>query len=330
MRTTRRRRRIRRPPPAAAGAGELSAIAHDLNNVISVMLIYSELIERAVKGRSMDEYLGQIRAAAEHGAELTSRLRQAARQPAEEPTVATESAPPRLDEDLLMRAIQRYVGRQATPGSIGVVVVDDHQMFAEGLTRLLDVEDDIEVLGSGATGREAVALVERLRPRVLLLDFDMPGGNGVVTATEIKARWPETMIVMISGSTDDSLLLRAIDAGCSGYLTKDRAASDVASAVRTVAAGEALLSPAAMARLLPRLPKSNRGMGADLTERQLDVLAMLARGATNKTVAVAFSCSTEAARDEINGVIASLGAHSTLEAVATAIREGVIEYNSPF
>ncbi len=138
--------------PAAADAGELSAIAHDLNNVISVMLIYSELIERAVKGRSMDEYLGQIRAAAEHGAELTSRLRQAARQPAHDPSVATESAPPRLDEDLLMRAIQRYVGRQATPGSIGVVVVDDHRMFAEGLTRLLDVEDDIEVLGSGATG----------------------------------------------------------------------------------------------------------------------------------------------------------------------------------
>ncbi len=323
--------RAARPP--TTGTLELSAIAHDLNNVISVMLIYSELIERAVKGRSMDEYLGQIRAAAEHGAELTGQLRQVAHQTVRAPGVATgaaESTSPRLDEDLLMQAISRYLGRQATPGSIGVVVVDDHRLFAEGLTRLLDVEDDIDVLGSGATGREAVALVERLQPRVLLLDFDMPEGNGVVTATEIKARWPETMIVMISGSTDDSLLLRAIDAGCSGYLTKDRAASDVASAVRTVAAGEALLSPAAMARLLPRLPKSNRGMGSDLTKRQLDVLAMLARGATNKTVAIAFSCSPETARDEVNGVIAALGAHSTLEAVATAIREGVIEYNSPF
>ncbi len=316
------------PPPAEPV--EISAIAHDLNNVISVMLIYSELIERAVKGRSMDEYLGQIRAAAEHGAKLTAQLRQAAQQPASDPSAAAELTSPRLDEDLLMQAIQRYLGRQASPGSIGVVVVDDHRLFVDGLTRLLDVEDDIEVLGSGATGREALALVERLRPRVLLLDFDMPEGNGVVTATEIKARWPQTMIVMISGSTDDSLLLRAIDAGCSGYLTKDRAASDVASAVRTVAAGEALLSPAAMARLLPRLPKSNRGMGSALTERQREVLAMLARGATNKTVAVAFSCSPEAARDEINDVITTLGAHSTLEAVATAIREGVIEYNSPF
>ncbi len=319
--------------PPAAETVELSAIAHDLNNIISVMLIYSELIERAVKGRSMDEYLAQIRAAAEHGAELTGRLRQVAHQPAKDPTVASvaaEPTSPRLDEDVLYRAIHRYLGRDPSAGSVGVVVVDDHRLFAEGLTRLLDVEDDIEVLGTGATGREAVTLVERLRPRVLLLDFDMPEGNGVVTATEIKARWPETMIVMISGSTDDSLLLRAIDAGCSGYLTKDRAASDVASAVRTVAAGEALLSPAAMARLLPRLPKSNRGMGSDLTDRQLEVLAMLARGATNKTVALAFSCSPEAARDEINGVISTLGAHSTLEAVATAIREGVIEYNSPF
>ncbi|MFL6165906.1 MAG: response regulator [Ornithinibacter sp.] len=211
-----------------------------------------------------------------------------------------------------------------------MVGVDHHRLFVEGLTRLLDVEDDIEVLGSGATGREAVGLVERLRPRVLLLDFDMPEGNGVVTATEIKARWPQTMIVMISGSTDDGLLLRAIDAGCSGYLTKDRAASDVASAVRRVAAGEALLSPAAMARLLPRLPKSDRGKGSDLTERQLQVLGMLARGGTNKSVAIALSCSPEVAREEIDGVISTLGAHSTLEAVATAIREGVIEYNSPF
>ena len=235
---------------------EISVIAHDLNNVISVMLIYSELIERAVKGRSMDEYLSEIRTAAEHGAELTALLRQAARRPTPAPTAVPESAPARLDEDLLLQAVQRYLGQPSGPEPIGVVVVDDHQMFAEGLVRLLDVEDDIDVRGSGSSAREAVDLVERLRPRVLLLDFDMPGGNGVVAAREIKARWPQTMIVMISGSTDDSLLLRAIDAGCSGYLTKDRAASEVASAVRTVAAGEALLSPAAMERLLPRLEKS--------------------------------------------------------------------------
>jgi DNA-binding NarL/FixJ family response regulator len=203
-------------------------------------------------------------------------------------------------------------------------------MFAEGLARLLGFEDDIEVLGFGATGREAVALVERLRPRVLLLDFDMPDGNGILAAEEVKGRWPDTMIVMISGSTDDGLILRAIDAGCSGYLTKDRAASEVASAVRTVAAGEALISPAQMARLLPQLPRSHRGVGSDLTAHERKVLALMARGATNTSIAAQLSTSIDVARDDVARILAKLGAHSTLEAVATAIREGVIEYNSPF
>ena len=159
-----------------------------------------------------------------------------------------------------------------------MVVVDDHRMFAEGLARLLALEGDIEVLGVGGNGREAVTLVEQLRPRVLLLDFDMPEGNGVVAAREVKASRPETMIVMISGSTDDRLILRAVEAGCSGYLTKDRAASEVAYAVRTVAAGEALhvagpdgQAPAPAGEVL-------HGMGSDLTERERDVLALLARG----------------------------------------------------
>jgi PAS domain S-box-containing protein len=308
----------------------ISGIAHDLNNVISVMLIYSELIERAVQGRNMDEYLGEIRAAADHGAELTGQLRALARQTTPAPGAPAAATPARIDEDLLLRAIRHKAAGDAATGAISVVVVDDHRMFAEGLSRLLGFEDDIEVMGVGATGREAVALVERLRPRVLLLDFDMPDGNGVVAAAEIKARWPATMIVMISGSSDDGLILRAIDAGCSGYLTKDRAASEVASAVRTVAAGEALMSPTQMARLLPRLPKSNRGVGSDLTEHEHTVLTLLARGATNATIAARLNSSVEVARDDVHGILTKLGAHSALEAVATAIREGVIEYNSPF
>jgi DNA-binding NarL/FixJ family response regulator len=319
---------VEQQPSRATDVAGLSTIAHDLNNVISVMLIYSELIERAVHGRSMDEYLGEIRAAADHGAELTGQLRSLARQSAPEP--AAESARPRRDEDRLMRAIRRHAKRKETLDPVRVVVVDDHRMFAEGLARLLGFEDDIEVLGFGATGREAVALVERLRPRVLLLDFDMPDGNGILAAEEVKGRWPDTMIVMISGSTDDGLILRAIDAGCSGYLTKDRAASEVASAVRTVAAGEALISPAQMARLLPQLPRSHRGVGSDLTAHERKVLALMARGATNTSIAAQLSTSIDVARDDVARILAKLGAHSTLEAVATAIREGVIEYNSPF
>ena len=138
------------------------------------------------------------------------------------------------------------------------------------------------------------------------------------------------MIVMVSGSNDERLLLRAIEAGCSGYLTKDRAATEVASAVRTVAAGEALISPAQMARLLPRLSRSRLGRGADLTARELDVLALLSRGATNQAIATELSLPVDTVRDDVELVLSKLGAHSKLEAVATAIREELIDYNSPF
>ena len=241
-----------------------------------------------------------------------------------------DDVPARQDEDLLLRAIAMLTTPEAEHETVGVVVVDDHVMFAEGLALLLGSEDDIEVLGVGATGREAVKLVDRLRPRVLLLDFDMPGGNGVLAASEVKAKWPGTMILMVSGSSDERLLLRAIEAGCSGYLTKDRAAAEVASAVRTVAAGEALISPAQMARLLPRLSRSNLGRGSDLTARELDVLALLSRGATNQAIAAEISLPVDTVRDDVEQIFTKLGAHSKLEAVATAIREELIDYNSPF
>ncbi|HYN67294.1 MAG TPA: response regulator, partial [Ornithinibacter sp.] len=324
------------PPSTVATELDLADVAHGLNNVLSVMLIYSELIERAVKDRSMDDYLGEIRAAADRGAALTGQIRNLAQRTAGRPSAsetaaaaATATAHPRVDEELL-QAIRRHAAPEPRPDPVGVVVVDDHRMFAEGLARLLALEGDIEVLGVGGNGHEAVALVERLRPRVLLLDFDMPEGNGVVAAREVKASRPETMIVMISGSTDDRLILRAVEAGCSGYLTKDRAAAEVAYAVRAVAAGEALMSPAQMARLLPRLEKSFRGMGSDLTERERDVLELLARGATNPAIAAELGVDVDTVHDDVEGVLGKLGAHSKLEAVATAIREGVIEYNSPF
>lgn len=322
---------VPRVNPTVHDLGALaSSVAHDLNNSLSVIMIYSDLIERAREHRPIDRDLAQIRAAAERGTELTGQLAELARRSREDPVVVPDEAPARQDENLLLRAIAMLTTPEAEHETIGVVVVDDHVMFAEGLALLLGSEDDIEVLGVGATGREAVGLVDRLRPRVLLLDFDMPGGNGVLAASEVKAKWPDTMIVMVSGSSDERLLLRAIEAGCSGYLTKDRAAAEVASAVRAVAAGEALISPAQMARLLPRLSRSNLGRGSDLTARELDVLALLSRGATNQAIAAEISLPVDTVRDDVEQIFTKLGAHSKLEAVATAIREELIDYNSPF
>jgi DNA-binding NarL/FixJ family response regulator len=209
---------------------------------------------------------------------------------------------------------------------VGVVIVDDHRMFAESLARLLADEEGIEVHAVGASGAEALRLAERFEPRVLLVDYHMPDGDGVSVAVAVKERWPTTMVVMLTGDSDDNVLISAIEAGCSGFLTKDRASSEVADAVRVAAAGEALVSPAQLARLLPKLSRTYRPAGADLTERELEVLALLASGATNKVIAGDLVLSVNTIRNYVQSILTKLGTHSKLEAVATAVRQGIIAY----
>jgi PAS domain S-box-containing protein len=129
---------------------------------------------------------------------------------------------------------------RATP--IGVVVIDDQAMFAEILARLLDDEDDIEVLGVAASGAEGIELTRRVRPDVVLVDYQMPGQDGIAATEAIKRQAPDMAVVMLTASNDEEVLLAAIDAGCAGLLTKDRAALDVAQAVRAAAAGETMLA----------------------------------------------------------------------------------------
>ncbi len=214
----------------------------------------------------------------------------------------------------------------APPEEIDVVIVDDHKMFAESLARLLDDEPDISVRGVAANRREAVELVARFRPRVLLLDYHLPDVKGVSVALEIKEGSPDTMVVMLTGDADDHVLISAIEAGCSGFLTKDRASSEVAEAVRGAAAGEALISPAQLARLLPRLHRSYQPPGAELTERELEVLNRLATGATNRVIAEEMFLSVNTIRNYVQSVLTKLDAHSKLEAVSTAVRKGIITY----
>lgn len=217
---------------------------------------------------------------------------------------------------------------ESTAPSVGVLIVDDHRMFAESLARLLSDESEIVVLGVAGSGADALDMAARLRPHVVLIDYQMPERNGVEIAAEIKHHDPEVMVVMLTGSNDDRVLLAAIDAGCSGFLTKDRAAAEVADAVRSAALGEALITPAQLARLLPKLSRTPHAVGADLTDRERDLLAHLARGGTNKAIAAELHLSVNTVRNYVQSVLTKLGAHSKLEAVSTAVREGIIEYPS--
>jgi DNA-binding NarL/FixJ family response regulator len=215
------------------------------------------------------------------------------------------------------------------PHSIAVLIIDDHRMFAESLARLLADESDISVVGIADSGSEGVALAARLKPHVVLVDYHMPDQDGVMIATQLKNADGTTMVVMLTGSTEDRVLLAAIEAGCSGFLTKDRAATEVASAVRAAAAGEALVSAAMLSRLLPKLKRSYRSVGDDLTDRERDVLGYLAQGWTNKVIASQVNLSVNTIRNYVQSILMKLNAHSKLEAVSTAVRAGVISYHPP-
>lgn len=209
---------------------------------------------------------------------------------------------------------------------VDVVVVDDHRMFAESLARLLDDETNIAVRGIGASCSDALSLVAQHRPRVLLIDQHLPDGTGVEVAARVKAEWPQTMVVMLTGDADDAVLIAAIEAGCSGFFTKDRASSEVSDAVRIAAAGEALISPAQLSRLLPMLHRDYRPAGSDLTEREHEVLLHLARGSSNKVIADELFLSVNTIRNYVQSILTKLQAHSKLEAVSLAVRQGIIKY----
>lgn len=207
---------------------------------------------------------------------------------------------------------------------VGVVIIDDHIMFAESLARLLADDPRIVVLGIAHGGTEGLALTARTGPQVVLVDYRMPGRDGVAIAAEIKRGDPETMVVMLTGAAEDEVLLAAIDAGCSGFLTKDRTAATVATAVLASAAGEALITPEMLARLLPKLDRTYSPIGRHVSRRERQVLGYLANGATTNAISAEMGLSMEAIDSCVASVLAKLDAHSKLEAVATAVREGVI------
>jgi DNA-binding NarL/FixJ family response regulator len=218
---------------------------------------------------------------------------------------------------------------QSQSETIGVLLVDDHRMFGESLARLLADEPGIDVLAVATSGAEALRLAAALRPKVVLLDQEMPDRDGISVAAELKSKDPDLMVVMLTSSTDDRVLLGAIEAGCSGFLTKDRAAAEVAETVRVAAAGEAVIAPAMLARLLPQLNRQHQAVGSDLTEREIEVLRLMAQGHANKTVARDLTLSVHTVRNHVQSILTKLGAHSKLEAVSIAVREKLIDYPSP-
>lgn len=210
--------------------------------------------------------------------------------------------------------------------SIRVLVVEDHVLVAEGLLSLLGTEDGIELVGHASTVAQAVELVDSSPPDVVLMDYRLPDGDGAEATTRIRARHPEVPVLMLTGTDDDATLARAVDAGCAGFLTKDQTIENVVAGLRAVAAGEALFTPEHLRRVVAtrqRRPSSVSPFRF-LTDRELEVLQLLADGASTEEVAQRLTLSRHTVRNHVRKILMKTGVHSKLQAVSFAAREGVV------
>jgi DNA-binding NarL/FixJ family response regulator len=213
---------------------------------------------------------------------------------------------------------------EKTVRPIRVLVVDDHEVLASSLAMVLDAEPDIVTAGVAHTLDQARMSVRTVEPDVILLDHRMPDGDGVSAIPELRALRPGVGIVVLTASAADHVLMAAIEAGASGFLSKTRSIDEVTAAVRAAAAGESVISPELLARLLPRFQR-NGGHGAtELTERERDVLALVAEGLSNAAIADRLVVSVHTVRNHIASMSAKLGAHSKLEALSIAVRQGLL------
>lgn len=208
---------------------------------------------------------------------------------------------------------------------IRVLLVDDHQMFVSSLAFVLENEPDLRVVGVATSIRAALDLAASSAPEVILLDYRMPDGDGISAIGPLLAAAPRAQVVMLTASTSEQVLLAAVEAGAAGFVDKSRDLGEVTAAVRSAASGESLISPQLLARLLPRLRRhENNGPGQQLTEREREVLGYLAEGLSNAEIAARMVVSVHTVRNHVANLSAKLGAHSKLEALATAVRLGLV------
>lgn len=212
-----------------------------------------------------------------------------------------------------------------TAGVTRLLIVDDHDMFAESLRLALSAEDDFEVVGTAANLAQARNLVSTTQPDVVLLDHRLPDGLGVESIGLLKSLRPGVQIVILTAAAEDATLVQATEAGCAGFILKTSPLDELVAAVRTAAAGEIMISTDLLARLLNRLHHQYESPTADLTAREREILQLISQGMTNGAIARELFISVNTVRNHVQGLLAKLGAHSKLEALSIAIRDGIID-----
>lgn len=216
---------------------------------------------------------------------------------------------------------------QHTP--IRVLLVDDHQLLTDALSRILEREPDIQVVGVALTVSD-VREAPRTGVDVVLMDYRLPDGTGSEATRIVKARWPSAKVVMLTAIADDETVLESIQAGADGYLTKDRAVAEVVDAVRSAHAGEILLPRSVIVDIARRVVaardrQQDRVLVEPLTPRELEVLRALTEGLTSPGICERLGITPNTLRTHVQNIMGKLHVHSKLEAVAFALRHRLVE-----
>ena len=220
------------------------------------------------------------------------------------------------------------------PEPIRTLIVDDHALFRRGLEMVLGAESDIELVGEASDGAEAVQRAAEFLPDVVLMDIRMPRSTGIEACRAMKDAAPSTKIVILTNSDEEEDLFEAIRAGASGYLLKDIPLDEVAGTVRAVHGGQSLINPSMAAKLLAEFASLARRDAEDrseqvpapkLTEREMQVLKLIARGMNNRDIAGELYISENTVKNHVRNILEKLQIHSRMEAVMVAVRDKLIE-----
>src|SRR6184192_3678923 len=222
-------------------------------------------------------------------------------------------------------------GGRPEPEKLKVLVVDDHALFRRGLQMVLRQEDDIEVVGEASDGHEAVGKAQESMPDVILMDVRMPRRSGIEATRQIKDLLPHVKILMLTISDEEADLYEAIKAGASGYLLKEISIEEVPDAIRSVWSGQSRISPSMASKLLSEFAAMSqrsgdpKQLGAKLTDREMQVLRLVAQGLNNKDIAEQLFISENTVKNHIRNILDKLHLHSRMEAVVYAVKEKLLD-----
>ena len=212
------------------------------------------------------------------------------------------------------------------PEKIRILITDDHPVVREGLSAMLSREHDIKVVGEAKDGREAVAKVNELQPDIVLMDLRMPEMDGVEAMRQIRKDHSDIQFIVLTTYNNDEYIFKGIEAGARAYLLKDAPRDQLFKAIRAVSRGESLIEPAVAGKVLDRLTELSRQVTTPevLSEREIEVLALLARGASNKIIADSLNIGQSTVKTHIQSIFHKLEVNDRTEAVTVAVKKGII------